>query len=140
MLRGVTLALATGLLVLAAAPAADKTAAKPAAKHIGTWSKSVDDTTITFAVKPEVLLITLKRGEQKLEAEADYAVTKDGVLFGRIRKVTKDIDGGPAEGDLFSFRVKHDKDKVVLSDLKGTHGGGDEARNLVEGEYSTKGK
>lgn len=135
MLRALTLALAAGLFVLGAAGAADK-ADKPAkpAKPIGTWTKKVDDASISFAIKPDVLVVTLKRGDQKVEAEADYAVTKDGVLFGRIRKVSKD-DGGPSEGDLFSFCAKVEKDKLVISDLKGTHGN-EEARNLVEGEYT----
>ena len=44
--------------------------------------------------------------------------SKDGVLFGRVSKATKKgVDGGPEEGDLFSFRFKADKDKLTISDL-----------------------
>lgn len=56
------------------------------------------------------------------------------MLAGVIKKVErKGIEGGPGEGDKFGFRVKIDKDKMIVSDLTGTDS--DEARQLVQGEY-----
>ena len=62
---------------------------------------------------------------------ADYGLSKDGVLFARISQDQKEnVDGGPEEGDLFSFRYKVEKDKLVISDLTApkTERGGQEAR------------
>jgi hypothetical protein len=131
MARWVTAALA--LTLACAAPAA---AAADAKKPLGTWTKSEGGTTITFNIKADGMSIVLKgEGDQKIEVEADYGLSKDGVLFARISKLTKTgIDGGPDEGDLFSFRFKLDKDKLTISDLSAPKTS-DEAKKLVEGDF-----
>ena len=129
MLRRV---LSAAVVVLLVSPALSADSAK---KPVGNWTRSAGDAKLTFEIKENGLRIILTRGETKIEADADYAVSKDGHLFGRISKVTKaGTDGGPSEGELFAFQFKVENDKMSLSDLKATHGG-DEARQLVEGEY-----
>jgi hypothetical protein len=60
------------------------------------------------------------------------------VVFGRVSKVTRTgIEGGPEEGDLFTFRFKADKDKLTVSDVTATRGG-EEAKRLAEGDYDKK--
>jgi hypothetical protein len=108
-------------------------------KPIGTWQKLAGDFTITFEIKADNVRITLKGSDDRqIQVLADYGMSKDGCLFGRICQVKKgDAEGGPAEGDLFSFRVKQEKDKIVISDLK-VSTGGDDAKNLIEGDYEKK--
>src|SRR5260370_39644201 len=91
-------------LALTLAFAVPLSAADDAKKPLGTWSKKEGDATITFNIKPNGMTVVLKgEGDRKLEAEADYGLSKDGVLFARVSKITRNgIDGGPDEGDLFS--------------------------------------
>jgi hypothetical protein len=134
MLRCLTVALT--VVLLAAAPGGAEEKKKDAVKKpIGTWTRSAGEAKITFAIKADTLKITLARGDTKIEADADIAFTKDGYLFGRLSKVEKPGGDGPSEGDLFSFLVKMDKDKITLSELKTSGNTSDEARQLVEGEY-----
>jgi len=131
MTRWVTAALALTLACAVPAAAADE-----AKKPLGTWTKKEGDATITFDIKADGMSIVLKgQGDSKIEAQADYGLSKDGVLFARISKITRSgIEGGPDEGDLFTFRYKVEKDKLTISDLTAPKTS-DEARKLVEGDY-----
>jgi hypothetical protein len=133
MTRWVTAAVA--LVLVCAAPLA---AADDAKKPLGTWTKTADDMTVTFDIKKDGVDITLKGGDRKIAVTADYGLSKDGVLFARISKITKEnVDGGPEEGDLFSFRYKVEKGKLTISDLMAPKTN-DESRKLVEGDYVKK--
>jgi hypothetical protein len=134
MSRWVTAALALTLVCAMPLAAADEVK-----KPTGTWTKKAGEITVTFTIKGDGLTVSLK-GDGKIEATADYGVSKDGVLFGRISKVTKEgIDGGPEEGDLFSFRFKVEKDKLTISELTAAKTS-DEAKKLVEGDYEKQNK
>jgi hypothetical protein len=137
MTRGVTVALALALACAAPLAAADK--AEKAKKPVGTWTRTQGEATVTFDIKADGLTVTLAGGaDRSIEVVADYGLSKDGVLFGRVSKATKKgVDGGPEEGDLFSFRFKAEKDKFTISDLNSPKTN-DEARKLVEGEYEKK--
>jgi hypothetical protein len=128
---------ALALALVCAAPLAAADAAK---KPLGTWTKTEGGASITFQIKADGMTVVLKgEGDAKLEVTTDYGLSKDGVLFGRVSKVTRTgIEGGPSEGDLFSFRYKVDKDKMTLSELNSPHTS-DEAKRLFEGDYE-KGK
>ncbi len=102
-------------------------------KPIGTWKRTAGDHSITFTIKGDTLRVVMKGGDNVVEVDADYGVSKDGVLFGRISKGAKEGEG-PSEGDLFSFRFKIAKETLTLSELKTPHDSA-EARELVEGEY-----
>ncbi|HLJ97072.1 MAG TPA: hypothetical protein VKU02_28165 [Gemmataceae bacterium] len=114
-----------------AAGADEKDAAK--SKPLGIWKRSLGDHSITFAIRPDTLQVVVKSGGNTLQLEADYGVSKDGVLFARVSKVVKDVEG-PSEGDLFSLRFKVHNDTLTVSELKSPHEG-DGAKELVEGEY-----
>jgi hypothetical protein len=134
MVRVTTLALAMLLLLVGAMPGADEKESGRK-KPVGTWKRTVGDHAITFRIKGDALQAVLKGGDNIIEIDADYGVSKDGVLFGRVSKVKKEGDNGPSEGDLFSFRFKITGSTMTLSELKGSHETGAEAKELVEGEY-----
>jgi hypothetical protein len=133
------IALALGFVVVIASFAVadgDKAASKP----LGTWKRSAGDNSIIFEFKTDVLRCTIATNGNTIEAEADYGITKDGIIFGRISKVTKKgTEDGPTEGELFSFRIKVEKDMTTVSDLK-TSTESPEAQQLLHGEYKKEDK
>jgi hypothetical protein len=131
MRRLTTAALLMLLLVQAAPGAGEKQASK---KQLdGAWKHTVGDNSITFRFKGNTLHAMVKTSDNSMEVDADYGVSKDGVLFGRISKVKKEGDG-PSEGDLFSFRFRIDGNTLTVSDLKTPHENG-EAKELLQGDY-----
>ncbi len=107
-------------------------------KPLGTWQKKFEENQIQFEVKPDTFRVTVTTPDVTIEADADYAVTKDGILFGVIRKVDKKgICAGPMEGDLFSFRYTVNNNVLTIKDLHGTDN--EEAKQLLQGEYHAKG-
>lgn len=137
MTRWLPAAVAFCLVCAAPLAAADKDA--KAKSPAGTWTKSEGDVSVTFDIKKDnTLTVTLKGGDRLIETTGDYGLSKDGVLFARISKIKKEnVDGGPEEGDLFSFRYKLEKDKLVISDLN-VPKTGEEGKKLVEGDYDKK--
>jgi hypothetical protein len=132
MARVTFAALAMLLLLVSATMGADeKDVGKK--KPIGTWKRTAGDHSITFTIKGDTLRVVIRGGDNVVEVDADYGVSKDGVLFGRISKGAKEGDG-PSEGDLFSFRFKVANGNMTLSELKTSHDS-TEAKDLVEGEY-----
>jgi hypothetical protein len=141
MLRLATSAVAAALLlgfVLSAPEAsAKKSKKKPESAHKkleGIWTKTSGDVKVVFQFKKHALRCTLADGDKKISADADYGMTKDGVVFGRVGNVEKTgTENGPAEGMLFSFRTVVKDGTLTISDLTGP--GGDEAKQIVEGDY-----
>jgi hypothetical protein len=133
--------LVIGLLFAAPlARAEDKAKAKARVqKPIGAWTREANGTTVTFDIKEDGMTIHVKNDEGKtITAEAEYAVTKGGVLFGTITKVTKEgIDAPTEKGDLFSVAISVKGKELTVSDLKGTHAN-EEASKLIEGVYKKK--
>jgi hypothetical protein len=110
----------------------EKAAAK---KPLGSWKRKAGDFTITFNIKEDAIRVVVVNGENAIDVQSDYGVTKDGVLFGRISKVTKKgITEGPSDGDLFSLQFKIDKDTLTLSEYKSTHDSPD-VKQLLQGDY-----
>ena len=71
-----------------------------------------------------------------MTADADFGVTKDGVLYGLVTNVDKNgIDVGPAVGDLFRLRIKTDKDLLTVSEVKD---GGARVKEVFEGAYQRR--
>jgi hypothetical protein len=113
------------------------TAADEVKKPIGTWTKK-GTPSITFVIKADGMTATVK-GDNNVEVFCDYGTTKDGVLFARVNKVKKDGGDAPEEGDLFSFRFKVEKGKMVLSDLTGAKVT-EQIKQTVEGDYAKESK
>jgi hypothetical protein len=113
----------------------DKDKAK-AKRPVGTWVRESNGMTITFAIAEEDMKISVKDGDgNTMHVEAAYGMTKGGVLFGSMTKVTKKGFDAPTEaGDLFSMAVTANEREMTVSDLKGTHAN-DDARQIVEGVY-----
>jgi hypothetical protein len=113
---------------------------KPATKPTGSWERKVGDTAVQLHFKDHTVRFAVKEGDNAVEVDADYGITKTGTVFGIITKVEKKGGAeGPSEGDLFSFVVSVDKDTLALKELKGTNTS-DEARQLVEGEWKKLGE
>jgi hypothetical protein len=128
-------ALVLGLVVVLGGTAwadGEKAAAK---KPLGSWKRKAGDFTVTFTVKDDAIRCVVVNGDNVIDVQSDYAVTKDGILFGRMSKVTKKgTNDGPSDGDLFSFQFKVDKDTLTVSDFKSTNDSTD-AKQLLQGDY-----
>jgi hypothetical protein len=132
-MRNLSTAIFLGVLTLAIvvpAQGEDNAAKKP----IGIWSRSVNDQKITFDFKDDGMMVTLVINGDTIKAEGDYGITKEGRIFGILNKVTKPGNDGPNEGDLFSFKVKVNDNKLTIDDLRGTKDSS-EAQQLVHGDY-----
>jgi hypothetical protein len=124
----------TAAALLCAAPLAAQDKTGPAAPA-GSWVREMDGVTVRFTFTGGHMKCAIEAGGVNIDVDADVAVSKDGVLFGRVTKVErKGLEVGPAAGDLFSFRYVMKGKTVTIDDLRGT-GGAAEGRALVEGEY-----
>lgn len=129
-MRFVMAAALTAALLSVVTLSAGETAAK---KPTGAWTRTKDDTTITFKFTPDTLHYTSDGGLGKLVLEADYGVSKDGkVLFGRIRTIKEGT--GPGKDDLFSFGYTVKGDTLTITDFKGT-GPTALAAPFIQGDY-----
>lgn len=104
----------------------------------GTWNKSSGEHDIEFFFKESTLLITLKRGGEKLVLECDVAASRDGRIFGTVSNIKEGgIQGASERGDLFGFKVQLKGELLELHDLRGTNVN-EGAKNLVEGVFKKK--
>ena len=129
------------VLAVEYASSGQKTADAPGAKKEGalkrpegTWRRTVGDDKLVFHIRKHVLHFKLVAGDKTVSSAADYSVTKDGILFGRISKIEAGGDNGPKPGILFSFRYAVKDGTLTISDYQGP--GGDEARQIIEGDYT----
>jgi hypothetical protein len=111
----------------------------PAKKLQGAWERKVEETAIKFDFQGDTLRVTIANGDATISVDSAYGLTKKGVVFGIVQNVDKKggAEGGPSEGDLFSFQVSVDKDTLTIKELKGSSAN-DDAKRLVEGEYKKK--
>jgi hypothetical protein len=134
MLRALTPAAVC--VLLAALPLSAGDTKKPA-RPSGSWAKTAGDFEVRFDFQADTLKCTLTGGGVTLTIDADFAVAKDGTVFGRISKVDKQGGNvGPNAGDLFSFKFKTKGDTLTISEL-GPESNAD-ARQLIEGDYKKK--
>jgi hypothetical protein len=137
MLRTLSLVLLATVVLVTAGQADDKKKAPANKKPLGTWSRKVGETTITFTIKADDMTIkVVEGGGNSIALEASYGVTKDKVLFGIITKVdNKGLKADVEKGFLFSVRFDISKSELTISDLKGTKAD-DTIRGTVEGVYA----
>jgi hypothetical protein len=112
-------------------------------KPVGIWTREVDEAKLKIEFKKDKLVFSMKNNEGTISVEATYEVDKDGLLKGKVTKVEKKgIDGGPDEGDTFSFKFKTKGDKSTLSELKDKDGKdvNPATKQLIEGEYKKQKK
>jgi hypothetical protein len=140
MRTGWTRTLLAVTLLLAGTALADAQKKATVARPVGTWTRTIDQFTITFDIQADGMKIILKADTNQLTAHADYSITKDGsVLFARMHKIERQgIEDGPAEGDLFSFKFKVNGAEMSVDDLQGKVN--DEARRIVQGVYKKEKK
>jgi hypothetical protein len=103
-------------------------------KPLGTWTKTSGDFEVKFQFEADTLKCTLAGMGVTIEIDADYAMSKDGVIFGRISKIEKKgACVGPNVGDLFTFRFRVKGEMLTISELGPQQN--NEARDLIEGDY-----
>ncbi len=106
---------------------------------LGAWTREVDGVSVEFKFDQKQLTVTLKQDGKSMIVESDYGITKDDIIFGRIHKVKGDDGGnGPDVGLLFSFKIQQTDGTLKISDLTGPDNA--KARELIQGEYTLKGK
>src|SRR5262245_29972936 len=72
----------------------------------GSFSREAGEAKITFTFEKDTFNLMIAAGEVKLKIDADYSMTKDNIVYGRINKVERaGLDVGPKAGDLFSFKL-----------------------------------
>jgi hypothetical protein len=107
-------------------------AGEPAAKKpLGTWERTKDDTKYQFKITADAMHFTADGPSGKLELDADFAVTKEGHLFGRIRKIKE--GAGPQAGDLFGFAFTVKGDTLTITDWRGSGAAG--LAQFLQGDY-----
>jgi hypothetical protein len=92
-------------------------------KPMGKWERKIGKTHLTLIVEDNRLHIT-SAGEKPGTLHADYAMTRDGLIFGVITSIECDDD---EEGDAtktlfdapFSFRFRIDEGALIIHDAKG---------------------
>src|SRR5262249_45100820 len=132
-LSAVCLAVCVALTGAVLVRAADK---KDESKLGGKWSKKVSNFEVVFDFKKDNKLTAVisNDGGDKLTVDATYTLDKEGLLSGTVDKVeTAGNVNGPEKGEKFSFKVEQKKDTMTIKDLSSN--GGDEAKQLIEGEY-----
>jgi hypothetical protein len=139
MLRSAALAGTFVLLCGAVLAAQDAPAGKKketeAPRPVGKWTREAGDAKAEFHIHKSTLKCVITNGEKTITCDADYSVTKDGVLYGRVNKVEKKgIDNSPEVGALFSFRFALKDGTLTISELQAAEAEG--ARQLIEGEYT----
>jgi hypothetical protein len=103
-------------------------------KPLGTWTRSVNDMEVKFDIKADTLKCIISGNGITIDVDADYGMSKDGVIFGRIHKVEKKgACVGPNVGDLFTFKFAVKDGTLTISEL-GPASVAD-ARELIEGDY-----
>ena len=110
-----TLLFASALLALSIPSAGSSQNPQPAGNSpIGTWRKTEMPVTLTITAEKLIWV----DGTNRLEA--DYGLTKDGMLFGIITKISgQTFVNGPGEDDPFSFRFRADSDDLNVRAIKG---------------------
>ncbi len=135
------LALAALVTVAAFVPAL-QAEDKAVAKLTGTWTRKLDnDVTITFTFKGDKANCEVVTGSgASIVTQSSFGVTEEGTLFGILTKVEKTgTDNGPEKGELIGFDFKVEKDKMTITNYKGS-ADRPEAKQVVEGDYEKKGK
>jgi hypothetical protein len=133
MLRCAVFVLTAALFAAAPLTAGDAKTKKP----LGTWTRTASDVEVKFHFESDTLKCNLSGLGIIIDIDADYGMSKDGYVFGRISKIDKKgACVGPKVGDLFVFRVQVKGDTLTISNL-GPNDDAD-ARQLIEGDYKKK--
>ena len=126
MIRTVAVLIAAGLL------ATPLVGGEPVSKKIlGTWSRTKDDAKFQFKFTADTVTFMADGPLGKLELDGDYGITKEGSVYGRIRKVRE--GAGPTAGELFGFTVGVKGEVLTISDWRGS--GGVALATFLQGEY-----
>lgn len=125
------------LVLVAPALAEDKLDAK---KLKGTWVREVDNNKISFEFKDDKAFrcrLHPSGAEDGPVIDCEYTIDKDGIVNFSITEIDKKgVDNLPDKGTKFSFKIEAGKEKLTISEFKGTEDPG--AKSLVEGEYKKK--
>ncbi|HJT77664.1 MAG TPA: hypothetical protein VJ739_10730, partial [Gemmataceae bacterium] len=136
MIRCIRLLLAAGLV--AACAAGLRAAEPPNAKLLGTWTHHRGAYRVRLEIKPDRLHCTIAGPDGITFAlDADYVVSKDGVVLGiiRARGAGKKDDEDALQDRLFYFRVTARERTLVVSQLS-CGDEDDSPKEVLEGTYA----
>lgn len=139
MLRRTAAALVVLVLSTLVLNAADPKAKKPTGK----WVREVGDAKVSFDIHKEKLHFSMNVEGQSMKVDATYEVDKENVIKGKITKIEKKgLEGGPNEGDTFSFKFKVEDGTLTVSEVRGADGQEiqGQAKELIEGDYKLEKK
>jgi len=126
-------------LVLFALSAGRAAAYEPESKPLGKWERKVGKNTCTLLFEDNRLHITV-HGECACTIHADYAVTRDGTVYGVVTSVdmAEDADKEMEAVDMpFSFRFRIDEGMLLLRDFRSPRDGS--GKDEVMGRYKRVG-
>lgn len=104
----------------------------------GAWVKESDEFKIELDFKGNKLNITLTKGENKVQLDADYSAGRDKTVFGRIVAIKDDgLQPATEKRGSFSLAIEVEEGKIVVKEFKGTKTSND-AKRLIEGDYKKK--
>jgi hypothetical protein len=140
MTRYIPAVLAAATLLALTAPTHAQTERNQ--KLLGTWTRHSDGCKVKLDIKPEVLRCTVTIAEgYAITVEADYVVSKDGVLLGIVRgpktpkAAKKDDDDDPLSKRLFYLQLSADEKSLLVSNLNYGDNGDDKTKEVLEGKY-----
>jgi len=131
MIRLVITALVLGALTATSSIAAD-------AKPTGKWSHTAGGFEIVLDFAKDSVIMTVDNSGNSITATCTSTVEDDGTVKLKITKVEEkgSFPEKPPVGLQISFVWKADGKTATLKDFKGDNI--DEAKNIVEGEYTLK--
>jgi hypothetical protein len=95
-------------------------AADPPSPPLGKWTALGLNATSTLDLKEGRLTWNINSGLANLTIQADYSITKEGVLYAVITKVETNLaENKPVKDDTFSFRYLVDGDELQVKGIKG---------------------
>jgi hypothetical protein len=103
-----------------------------ATRPVGVWKSGLGQPNAEIKVTEEGFELTLSMPPNRLAFEADCTTTKDGTLYGRVRKLK--VGNGPVPDDVFGFQYEVQGDSMKISGWKGS---GVMAQGVIlEGTYT----
>lgn len=111
-----------GLTLLVCLTNASALCAQELTKPLGKWERKVGKTHVVLTVEDNRLHISCT-GEKSVTLHADYATTRDGLIYGVVTSIECEEE---EEGDIsrtlfdapFSFRFRIDEAALIIHDMK----------------------
>jgi hypothetical protein len=107
-------------------------------KKTTAWERETNGLELTFEMGKDTLKVTVMQGDNGTVFSCKTTTDKNGVVKATVTEATEkgSFPPTPKKGFEFSFKWKEDGDKATISEFKWE--GLEEAKDIVEGEYTKK--